>query len=279
MSDFGDKPTAVLGRRYVAHLIDIVVHVAVVAVPFVLLGEKATSSDTSPIVDAYRQNPFYAVRLDDQAWLFTRNDLITIGAVSVGFVLLVTVIIQGRLGWTVGKALTGLRTVRADGGRPGIFRALGRTILLAIDALPSWLLPIVGPLIALFTSDNRRLGDLVCGTYVVHKGAVGKDPTGATDLDPDYWGWASADGPAPVTVLADGEALRVGDDATDDADAVSAPVSGATETMPAAGTTETEAPAYQPQWDPARQAYLQWDPRRRTWLQFDDAAGEWRPIG
>ena len=43
--------------------------------------------------------------------------------------------------------------------------------------------------------------------------------------------------------------------------------------------TDEKTPAYQPQWDPARQAYLQWDPRKQQWLQYDEAAGEWHPIG
>jgi len=266
-----DKPTAVLGRRYLAHLIDLVVHLAVVAVPFFLLGEKARdSADTTPFADAYRLNPFYAVRVDDQVWLFTRNDLITIGAVSAAFVILVTVIIQGRFGWTIGKVLTGLRTVNRDGGPAGILRALGRTILLVIDAIPSWVLPIVGPLIALFTSDNRRLGDLACGTYVVHKSAVGNDPTGGADRGPAAWE-PRTDDAAPLTTLAEGEALRVGGAATAGEAAVSEPA-------PEEATDE-KAPAYQPQWDPARQAYLQWDPRKQQWLQFDEAAGEWHPIG
>jgi uncharacterized RDD family membrane protein YckC len=258
-----DKPTAVLGRRYLAYLIDLLVHLAVVAVPFFLLGEKAAdSADTSPFVDAYRLNPFYAVRVDDQVWLFTKNDLITIGAVSAAFVILVTVIIQGRVGWTVGKALTGLRTVNRDGGPAGILRALGRTILLVIDAIPSWVIPVVGPLIALFTSDNRRLGDLACGTYVVHKSAVGMDPTG----DHPAAAWEPrTDEAAPLTTLAEGEALRVGGAAA------------AGELAPEEATDE-KAPAYQPQWDPARQAYLQWDPRKQQWLEFDEAAGEWHPI-
>ncbi|MET0804828.1 MAG: RDD family protein [Acidimicrobiales bacterium] len=259
-----DKPTAVLGRRYLAYLIDLLVHLAVVAVPFFLLGEKARdSADTTPFADAYRLNPFYAVRVDDQVWLFTKNDLITIGAVSAAFVILVTVIIQGRLGWTIGKALTGLRTVNRDGGPAGILRALGRTILLVIDAIPSWVIPIVGPLIALFTSDNRRLGDLACGTYVVHKSAVGNDPTG--DRGPSAWE-PRTDDAAPLTTLAESDDLRVGGAA-----AVGEPA-------PEEATDE-KAPAYQPQWDPARQAYLQWDPRKQQWLQYDEAAGEWHPIG
>ncbi len=277
MTDLTEKqPTAVLVRRYVAHVIDLLVHVASVAVPFLLLGEKLAESspDTSPYVDAFRLRPDYAVRIDDQVWTFTRDDLIIIALVAAGIGLLITVVIQGRLGWTVGKLLTGLRTVNGDGGRPGIFRALFRTILLPIDALPSWLVPLVGGLIALFTTTNRRLGDLVAGTYVVRRSAWGSDPTGADGLDTTGWE-AVGDEPSPVATLAEGEALRVGDAAD--------PAATQTFTAPAQGPTAEagsgKAPAYQPQWDPTRQAYLQWHPGQRQWLQFDEASGEWRPIG
>ncbi len=273
MSDFTrDKPTAVLGRRYLAHLIDLVAHIAVVAVPFLLLSERSTRTRRSGEgwVDAFRLSPDYVVRVNDRLFLFEKNDLIIVGAVSVAFVLLFTVIIQGRFGWTIGKGLTGLRTVNRDGRPAGFFRALGRTILLVIDAIPSWLIPIVGPLIALFTSDNRRLGDLACGTYVVHRSAVGNDPTGGAGVDTSGWEPQAGDS-APLTTLAEGEALRVGGAATAGEAAVSEPAPGA--------ATDEKAPAYQPQWDPARQAYLQWDPRKQQWLQFDDAAGEWHPIG
>jgi uncharacterized RDD family membrane protein YckC len=269
-----DKPTAVLGRRYVAHVIDLIVHAAVVVGAFLLLSDRATLARLpgQSEIDAFRLNPDYAVRInDDRIWLLTRDDLLIIGAVSAAFVLLVTVIVQGRFGWTIGKALTGLRTVKADGTRPGFFRALGRTILLPIDAIPSWLIPIVGPVSALVSADNRRLGDFVGGTYVVGRRAMGEDPTGDADLDTSTWEPAE---PAPVTTLAAGEAVRVGDAAVAPEPDVSEP-----EPEDDEGATEGKAPAYQPQWDPTRQAYLQWDPRKQTWLQFDDAAGEWRPIG
>ena len=279
MTDLTERqPTAVLVRRYVAHVIDLLVAVAAVAVPFLLLGEKLPGSyaDTSPYVDAFRLRPDYAVRIDDQVWTLTRDDLLIIALVAAGVGLLITVFIQGRLGWTVGKLLTGLRTVNGDGGRPGIFRALVRTILLPIDALPSWLVPLVGGLIALFTTTNRRLGDLVAGTYVVRRSAWGRDPTGEGGLDTTGWE-AVGDEPSPVATLAEGEALRVGDAADPD------PAATATFPAPAGGPTAEagsgKAPAYQPQWDPARQAYLQWHPGKRQWLQFDEASGEWRPIG
>ncbi len=71
------------------------------------------------------------------------------------------------------------------------------------------------------------------------------------------------------------EALRVGDQAEPAAtQTVTAPAA-----EPAAEAGSAKAPAYQPQWDPARQAYLQWHPGKQQWLQFDEPSGEWRPIG
>ena len=99
---------------------------------------------------------------------------------------------------------------------------------------------------------------------------MGDDPTGGAGVDTSGWEPQAGDS-APLTTLAEGEALRVGGAATAGEAAVSEPAPGA--------ATDEKAPAYQPQWDPARQAYLQWDPRKQQWLQFDDAAGEWHPIG
>lgn len=271
------QPTAVLFRRYLAHILDFVFHLGTVAVPFWLLATRSTTAVPSgdPYADTFPIGADRAVRIDDRLFLFDRNELILIAAASVAVTFLFLVIIQGRLGWTVGKLLTGLRAVNGDGERPGIFRAFFRTLLLPIDALPSTpFLPLVGGLIALFTDTNRRLGDLVAGTYVVRRSAWGRDPTSEGGIDTTGWE-ALDDEPSPVTTLAEGEALRVGTAAE--------PAATETFTAPAAApnaeAAEAKAPAYQPQWDPARQAYLQWHPGQQQWLQFDDPSGEWRPIG
>lgn len=275
-------PTAVLLRRYLAHLLDFAFHAATVAVPFWLLANRPTDGAVrpsgEPFADTFPQGADRAIRIDDRLFLFDRNELILIAAISFAVTLLFFVIIQGRLGWTVGKLLTGLRTVDGSGERPGVVRAFLRTLLLPIDALPSTpFLPLVGGLVALFT-DNRRIGDLVAGTYVVRRSAVGQDPTGGGN-DLDTTGWEPVgDGPAPVTTLAAGEALRVGEAAEPDpTETFTAPA--ATPTAEDAEGAEAKAPAYQPQWDPARQAYLQWHPGKQQWLQFDEPSGEWRPIG
>lgn len=275
---FDDQPpTAVLFRRYLAHILDFLFHLGTMAVPFWLLATRRTVTVPSgdPFADTFPEGADRAIRIDDRLFVFDRDELILIAVVSLAVTLLFLVVIQGRFGWTVGKLLTGLRTVNGSGERPGIFRAFFRTLLLPIDALPSTpFLPLVGGLIALFTDTNRRLGDLVSGTYVVRRSAWGSDPIGR-DGDLDTTGWEPVDDePAPVRTLAAGEALRVGDAAE--------PAATETLTAPAGAPTdegaEAKTPAYQPQWDPARQAYLQWHPGKEQWLQFDDPSGEWRPI-
>jgi len=53
--------------------------------------------------------------------------------------------LEGRLGWSVGKRLTGLRVVREDGGVPGVARGFGRTVFSAFGGilmlLVVWLAP------------------------------------------------------------------------------------------------------------------------------------------
>lgn len=270
-------PTKVSGRRYLAYVIDALIRVAAGVVPFVLLAERLTvarlaerdpsfNADNVKEYSTFASQGLRAIRIDDRVFLLERNEVVIVAAIALGVALFFDVIVQGRAGWTIGKALAGLRTVNKDGERPGIFRALVRTILLPIDLIPSYLFPVVGGLIIFASDSNRRLGDLVAGTFVVDKEAWGQDPRGEEERI-DTSPWESLDEhPGHVKTLAEGEALRVGEQAV-------------SEPAPAPEAEPSEkAPAYQPQWDPARKAYLQWDPRKETWLQFDDDAGEWRPI-
>jgi uncharacterized RDD family membrane protein YckC len=273
-------PTKVSARRYLAHLIDALVRIASFVVPFVLLADRRSLNSVDPgLADRYETYSSFPLgadrvfRADDRLYIFERKELVIVAAIALGVTLLFDVIIPGRLGWTVGKALTGLRTVDKNGDRPGILRALVRTILLVVDLIPSYLVPLVGGLFIFASDTNRRLGDLVGGTYVVERSYWGEDPPGDGIAD-EAWDREDLDQhPGHVTTVAAGEALRVGDrDETPAEDTVSEPT-------PSAGRPEHRSPAYQPQWDPARKAYLQWDPRRETWLQFDDDSQEWRPIG
>jgi uncharacterized RDD family membrane protein YckC len=67
---------------------------------------------------------------------------------------------------TPGKALLGLRVVRADdGGRPGAGAIVARTLLRLIDGLPFFY--GLGLLVVLVSQDRQRIGDLAARTQVV----------------------------------------------------------------------------------------------------------------
>jgi uncharacterized RDD family membrane protein YckC len=70
-------------------------------------------------------------------------------------------------GQTPGKRLIGIRVIK-DSGRPAnAIESIGRNLMRAIDSLPT--MYGIGLLTMLINSKNKRLGDLVAGTIVVHE--------------------------------------------------------------------------------------------------------------
>jgi len=68
-------------------------------------------------------------------------------------------------GRTPGKALLKIRVARLDGSAPGVLESAIRNLLRVVDFLP--LGYCVGLLTALFTDQQRRLGDLAAGTLLL----------------------------------------------------------------------------------------------------------------
>jgi len=96
-------------------------------------------------------------------------DLTTLSAGGSAWLLLVVVLyyvlLEGLLGRTVGKMITGIRVVDAgSGGRPGLVSALVRTLLRLIDGLGAYL---VGFVVVVNSDRRRRLGDMAAKTLVV----------------------------------------------------------------------------------------------------------------
>jgi uncharacterized RDD family membrane protein YckC len=82
-------------------------------------------------------------------------------AVWAFFYIFVGLLVTGR---TIGKALTGVRVVRADGAAPS-----GRVVFIRTIALPlSLLLFGIGLLMVPVRRDHRALHDLIAGTAVVY---------------------------------------------------------------------------------------------------------------
>lgn len=76
-------------------------------------------------------------------------------------------ILEGLLGATFGKWITGLRVIHQDGGIPGLDRALVRNILRIVDGLPA--LCILGVVLIVTLPERTRFGDLVARTRVIRK--------------------------------------------------------------------------------------------------------------
>jgi uncharacterized RDD family membrane protein YckC len=69
-------------------------------------------------------------------------------------------------GQTPGKRVVRLRVIQQTGRPIGLFAAMIRNLIRAIDALPA--LYLVGAIAVFFSRRQQRLGDLVAGTLVIH---------------------------------------------------------------------------------------------------------------
>ena len=69
-------------------------------------------------------------------------------------------------GQTPGKRLTGIRVIHQSGRPINVYEAIGRNLMRAVDWLPG--MYIVGIVCMMISSQNRRLGDHVVGSVVVH---------------------------------------------------------------------------------------------------------------
>jgi uncharacterized RDD family membrane protein YckC len=276
-------PTAVLGRRILAHIIDTVVYAAAFLIPAVLLTE---SRDFAPgeTLDRLGQasNGDLLTYWGSTVYTLSESDWMLALGIAAGVFFLSTVLVQGLTGRTLGKFVTGIRTVNADGNRPGILRALVRSLSWIIDGIPSFAVPIVGGIIALVTTGRRRLGDLLGGTYVVHRSFAGTPILQPDETADDEA--AEASDPTPDEAPATAFAPTPSNDDVEDAPAV-ADDHAASEADPepeAESESESEAESgdepSEPTWDADRKAYISYDPRRGGWLQHDTETGEWGPI-
>jgi uncharacterized RDD family membrane protein YckC len=170
-----------MGRRIVAALLD-VCGILLVAVVFYVgaIVDRYDRYDAATVPDGASGSGDACAVLSEQyssCVTFGRNiyvsssDSVTMTPFVLVTGLLVFVLLQGLTGATPGKLVTGLRVVGPDGRRPGLLRALVRTVLWVVDGFP-WPIPILGWLIAVCNRRRRRLGDMVAGTVVVRRRAA-----------------------------------------------------------------------------------------------------------
>jgi uncharacterized RDD family membrane protein YckC len=132
-----------VGRRFLAYLIDFLIS---------LLWMY-------PLLDIERAPGFFHAELAGGGF----------GA-YLGISLLYFTVMEGFLGATVGKFMTGIRVVKEDGSRLDFAAALIRNLLRLVDGLIVYLVAAI----FVWTSPlKQRLGDRVAKTVVVTAGSVG----------------------------------------------------------------------------------------------------------
>jgi hypothetical protein len=195
-------PTAVVGRRVLATIVDglvIVVPAAAVAaaeLDLQYLDEDEIGVSVSTFCDTYdnQDSSYVCVHAGDRVYFSDQAP--TLGAPTGLLIsLLMLVVLQGLTGWTIGKAITGIRAVREDGRAPGLGRAALRWLLLIVDSFP-WCVPLLGFILVVTNKGHRRVGDMAAHTFVVSKAAMGQ-PVVVPGLTPAA-GYAYPQPGAPV---------------------------------------------------------------------------------
>jgi uncharacterized RDD family membrane protein YckC len=92
--------------------------------------------------------------------------------VGVAFVLAYYPVTEGIWGRTLGKLITGMVVVDEHGRRPGILRALVRTLLRLVEVNPFLVGGIPAGIALLASKDHQRLGDMAARTYVIPLSAL-----------------------------------------------------------------------------------------------------------
>jgi uncharacterized RDD family membrane protein YckC len=309
-------PTAVMGRRVAAWVVDSIIILAPSVALFTNELEFLEESDldqsgTDFCEDYMDRNEGVCVDVGDRVY-FSDGVPVAPWAAFLGLSVLIYVLIQGLKGWTPGKLLFGIRTVAEDGRAPGIGRSAIRWLFLIVDGLCAGL---VGFIVALTSRGHRRVGDMAAKTFVVdgqymghpiavpgmttnhtaypgypgHPGDRPPPDPPQTWAPPPTWGraptWASAPPEAtPPQAAADESPPGARAETAEAADAPAAPQhadEAAPAPEPAAEAPTAAEPAtagYNPQWDPARGTYIVWSAERGHWLGWDDTAKEWKRL-
>lgn len=318
MTDYsqGHDPTAVMGRRIGAFIVDTVILYAIYGVVWRLTSDLTEAPSGIKDCVGFSSNTYGCAQVNNSVYLFKNTSLLYGSLATLAYVVVMFWVIQGITGATLGKALFGVRVVNDRGTGPGIGRAIIRSLLMIVDAFCFYLVGLVS---AFTSKGHRRVGDMAARTFVVGSkdrgrpvvvpglaagaGAPAAAPAGATTAYPPG-GYGTGYTPAPATMPTappttgapstpppstpptPGTPAGPPPGTPPGADAAGAAVVGgaaAAATTPTTPTTPAtpappSAPSDQPQWDPQRNAYIQFDPSTQRWMQFDDAAQQWRPM-
>jgi uncharacterized RDD family membrane protein YckC len=169
-------PTAVMGRRILAYLIDALITGVVFVIAFAAFAHRQEvpgNFDNACDFIRANSNVRQCFQSGNNVYYFEGGRAAALYLLALGVSVLNNVVLQGVTGASVGKFVTGLRTVDEAGQPCGIGRAIVRWLFLIVDAYFCFL---IGLVTALASKGHRRVGDMVAKTYVIGARDVGAPP-------------------------------------------------------------------------------------------------------
>src|SRR5690625_1803955 len=143
--------SANLGSRAVAFIIDNLI-VAVAQVIILILAVLAVGGFES----------FFSMA--ESGFLILALVIIILFIINYGYYIFFEYFNTGQ---TPGKRIVGIRVIQDNGHNITMLSSIIRNLMRIIDSLPSAY--FIGILMVFFHAENKRLGDLVAGTIVVHE--------------------------------------------------------------------------------------------------------------
>ena len=163
-------PTAVLGRRIAAYLVAValVVVIGAVLVATAVTRVYGAPAGTCPGFIA-TAGTYWCRQVGGHLYVLNQSARLRSEAITMLAGFLDLVVLQAFTGASVGKHCFGLRVVDQNGDGPSFLRTLARWIMLVVDSGCF----LVGLIAVSVTHPHRRVGDIVCDTYVVSRSDAG----------------------------------------------------------------------------------------------------------